>query len=175
LVWCALFWDRLSRNGTGVPLREGVNAAPGGSKEGIWRICRSGTVFALDPLRFLNHFPRERVNKGLTGVLFNLLIVGYIACAGFVASGVLGSLYQLITKQPPKFAFDGEGLLSFLAGLFLCIFAGPFIIMRNAIRGRRIEKRPLGWLVASSTIAGMWSMCSGVMVINVALIMVGYT
>jgi hypothetical protein len=108
-------------------------------------------------------------------VLFDFLIVGYIACAGFVAAGVLGSLYQLITQQPPRFAFDGEGLLPFLAGLFLCVFAGPFIIMRNAIRGRRIEKRPLGWLVASSTIAGMWSMCSGVMVINVALIMIGFS
>jgi hypothetical protein len=106
-------------------------------------------------------------------VLFDLLLVGYIACAGFVAAGVLGSLYQLITREPPRFSFAGENLPRFLAGLFLCVFAGPFIIMRNAIRGRRIEKRPLGWLVASSTIAGMWSMCSGVMVMNVALIIVG--
>lgn len=141
---------------------------------GFSPICLSGTVFALDPLGILNHFPRERVNKGLTGVLFNLLIVGYIACAGFVAAGVLGSLYQLVTHEPPKFSLAGEGLLAFLAGIFLCVFAGPFIIMRNAIRGRRIEKRPLGWLVASSTIAGMWSMCSGVMVMNVALVIVGY-
>jgi len=107
-------------------------------------------------------------------VIFDLLIVGYIASAGFVAAGVLGSLYQLVTQEPPKFSLAGEGLLPFLAGIFLCVFAGPFIIMRNAIRGRRIEKRPLGWLVASSTIAGMWSMCSGVMVMNVALILVGY-
>ena len=107
-------------------------------------------------------------------MLFDVLIVGYIACAGFVAAGVLGSLYQLITKQPPRFNFAGETLMAFLAGLFLCIFAGPFIIMRNAIRGRRIENRPLGWLLASSTIAGMWSMCSGVMVINVALLVIGF-
>lgn len=106
-------------------------------------------------------------------MLFDLLLVGYIACAGFVAAGVLGSLYQLITREPPRFGFAGEHLPGFLAGLFLCVFAGPFIIMRNAIRGRRIEKRPLGWLVASSTIAGMWSMCSGIMVMNVALILVG--
>lgn len=135
-------------------------------------ICLSGTPFALDPLEILNHFPGEGVNKGLTGVFFDVLIVGYIACAGFVAAGVLGSLYQLITKQPPRFNFGGESLMEFLAGLFLCVFAGPFIIMRNAIRGRRIENRPLGWLVASSTIAGMWSMCSGIMVINVALLVV---
>jgi hypothetical protein len=107
-------------------------------------------------------------------VLFDILIVGYIACAGFVAAGVLGSLYQLITHQPPKFGFDGDTVLAFVAELLVCVFAGPFIIMRNAIRGRRIEGRPLGWLVASSTIAGMWSMVSGVMVINVALLMVGF-
>ncbi|CTQ51722.1 hypothetical protein LP7551_00235 [Roseibium album] len=138
-------------------------------------ICLSGTVFALDPLGILNHFPSEGVNKGLTGVLFDLLLVGYIACAGFVAAGVLGSLYQLVTKQPPRFNFTGESLMGFLAGMFLCVFAGPFIIMRNAIRGRRIENRPLGWLVASSTIAGMWSVCSGVMVMNVALLVIGFS
>jgi len=108
-------------------------------------------------------------------VLFDLLLIGYIACAGFVAAGVLGSLYQLITREPPRFNFAGESVMAFLTGVLMCVFAGPFIIMRNAIRGRRIENRPLGWLVASSTIAGMWSMCSGVMVMNVALILVGYS
>ncbi len=107
-------------------------------------------------------------------MLFKLLLAGYIACSGFVAAGVLGSLYQLITKEPPKFNFGGETIMAFMAGLFMCIFAGPFIIMRNAIRGRRLENRPLGWLVASSTIAGMWSMCSGLFVMNVALVLVGY-
>lgn len=107
--------------------------------------------------------------------MFDLLLVGYIACAGFVAAGVLGSLYQLITREPPRFTFAGENLSGVVTGVVLCVFAGPFIIMRNAIRGRRLENRPLGWLVASSTIAGMWSMCSGVMVMNVALVLVGFS
>ncbi|MEP2704617.1 MAG: hypothetical protein ABJN98_06090 [Roseibium sp.] len=106
--------------------------------------------------------------------MFDLLIVGYIACAGFVSAGLLGSLYQLVTSQPPKFNFAGETVVSFLTGILMCIFAGPFIIMRNAIRGRRIENRPLGWLVASSTIAGMWSMCSGLMVMHFALVVTGF-
>ncbi len=107
-------------------------------------------------------------------VVFDLLLVGYIASAGFVAAGLLGSLYQLVTSQPLRFTFASENLLIFLRDMFLCVFAGPFIIMRNAIRGRRIEKRPLGWLLASSTIAGMWSMCSGILVMNMALILGGY-
>lgn len=108
-------------------------------------------------------------------MLFDLLRVGYVASAGFVAAGVLGSLFQLLTREPPRFNFGGETLMRFLTDMLMCIFAGPFIIMRNAIRGRRIEKRPLGWLVASSTIAGMWSMCSGMLVMNVALILAGYS
>lgn len=107
-------------------------------------------------------------------MLFDLLIVGYIACAGFVSAGVLGSFYQLITSEPLKFYIASEGLVIFLVAILLRVFAGPFIIMRNAIRGRRIEKRPIGWLVASSTIAGMWSMCSGILVLNVVLVVVGY-
>nr|WP_282449468.1 hypothetical protein [Roseibium sp. CAU 1639] len=81
----------------------------------------------------------------------------------------------MIMREPPKFNFSSEGLIAFLVAIFLCVFAGPFIIMRNAIRGRLIEKRPLGWLVASSTIAGMWSMCSGILVMNVAMVLVGYS
>ncbi|MGV2976625.1 MAG: DUF6949 family protein [Labrenzia sp.] len=131
-------------------------------------------MFALDRLQFLHHFLSEEVNGRLTGAMSDLLIVGYIACAGFVAAGLLGSLYQLVTNQPPKFNFPESTALGFVAGVIVCVFAGPFIIMRNAIRGRRIENRPLGWLVASSTIAGMWSMCSGLMVMNVALIVAGY-
>lgn len=106
--------------------------------------------------------------------MLDLLIVGYIACAGFVAAGLLGSLYQLVTNQPPKFNFAGETVIGLITGVVICVFAGPFIIMRNAIRGRRIENRPVGWLVASSTIAGMWSMCSGLVVMNVVLIVAGY-
>ena len=42
--------------------------------------------------------------------------------------------------------------------------------MRHAIRGRRIEKRPIGWLVASSTIAGMWSLFSGILILNLIFV-----
>ncbi|WP_040617104.1 hypothetical protein [Roseibium sp. TrichSKD4] len=101
--------------------------------------------------------------------MFELILAVYIACAGFVAAGVLGSLYQLLTKEPPRFNFSIESLTGIVSGIFMVLFAGPFIIMRNAIRGRRIENRPLGWLVASSTIAGMWSLCSGLLVVQVAL------
>ena len=102
-------------------------------------------------------------------MFFELIVAAYIGCAGFVAAGVIGSLYQLVTNQPPRFGLSLESFFGAFGSFILCLFAGPFIIMRNAIRGRRIEGRPIGWLVASSTIAGMWSICSGVVVMQFVL------
>ncbi|WP_349357430.1 DUF6949 family protein [Stappia sp.] len=100
--------------------------------------------------------------------MIDLAIAAYIGAAGFVMAGILGSFYQLVTGEPLRFSISLETWLKGVATGFLCVFAGPFIIMRNAIRGHRIEHRPLGWLVASSTIAGMWSICSGVFVLQLA-------
>lgn len=102
-------------------------------------------------------------------MLFELVVALYVGSAGFVAAGLLGSLYQLVTDRPPHFNIDVGNILAAILGVSLCMFAGPFIIMRNAIRGRRLEGRPIGWLVASSTIAGMWSLCSGLVVMHLAL------
>ncbi|WP_148259272.1 DUF6949 family protein [Polymorphum gilvum] len=104
---------------------------------------------------------------------FELILAIYMGCAGFVAAGVIGSLYQLVTNTPPRFQIQVESLLGTLASFVMCVFAGPFIIMRNAIRGRRIEGRPIGWLLASSTIAGMWSVCSGLLMIQFAIGLAG--
>jgi hypothetical protein len=103
-------------------------------------------------------------------MLYQLLLALYAVASGFVAAGVLASFYQLVTNSPPAFLMDSEGLLANLAALIVCVFAGPFIIMRNAIRGRIIERRPVGWLAASMAIAAGWSLCSGIVVIEFALV-----
>jgi len=100
---------------------------------------------------------------------FQLALAAYAAAAGFVASGFIGSLYQLLTDKPPKFSVEADSVLAGVSSTFVCIFAGPFIIMRQAIRGRIIEDRPLGWLAASAVIAAGWSLCSGIIVIEFAL------
>ena len=100
---------------------------------------------------------------------FQLALVAYAVAAGFVSSGFIGSLYQLLTDKPPKFSVEADSVLKGVSSTFVCIFAGPFIIMRQAIRGRLLEKRPLGWLAASAAIATGWSLCSGIIVIEFAL------
>jgi hypothetical protein len=41
------------------------------------------------------------------------------------------------------------------------VFAAPFIIMRNTIRGRRIEQRRFEFVMLATMLAGLWSMMSG--------------
>lgn len=102
-------------------------------------------------------------------MLFELLIAVYAVAAGFVAAGTLASFYQLVTDHPPGFSMQADGIAANLTAVFLCVFAGPFILMRNAVRGRLNEQRPVGWLAASAAIAAGWSLCSGIVVIEFAL------
>ena len=104
-------------------------------------------------------------------MMYELAIAAYATACGFSAAGILSSLYTLITDRPARFGVELETIWQGIVGVLLCAFAGPFIIMRNAIRGRRIEQRPVGWLVASTAIATGWSLCSGIVVVHFALAM----
>ena len=49
---------------------------------------------------------------------------------------------------------------TFAAVPFL-VFAAPFIIMRNTLRGMRLESRRVEFVAMATVIAGFWSMMSG--------------
>ncbi|WP_433960345.1 DUF6949 family protein, partial [Bradyrhizobium guangdongense] len=49
---------------------------------------------------------------------------------------------------------------TFAAVPFL-VFAAPFIIMRNTLRGMRVESRRAEFVMMATLIAGFWSMMSG--------------
>jgi hypothetical protein len=86
---------------------------------------------------------------------FSLLI-------GFSLAGALVSGYQALAERPPGFGLLQEGITPqrFAAVPFL-VFAAPFIIMRNTLRGARIERRRFEFVMLATVIAGFWSMMSG--------------
>ena len=79
------------------------------------------------------------------------------------------SFYQLVTSTQCRFEMEDEGVLKGVMTIILWMFTGPVILMRNALRGRRIERRNIGWLMASTVIAASWSFCSGLLVLYVFL------
>jgi hypothetical protein len=86
----------------------------------------------------------------------------FALCIGFALAGALTSGYQALAQQPAGFGLLQQGVVpkSFAAVPFL-VFAAPFIIMRNTLRGARIERRRAEFVMMATVIAGFWSMMSG--------------
>ena len=87
-------------------------------------------------------------------------------CIGFALAGALASGYQALVKRPAGFGLLQEGVApkAFAAVPFL-VFAAPFIIMRNTLRGARIERRRFQFVMMATMLAGFWSMMSGTFVL----------
>jgi uncharacterized protein DUF6949 len=85
---------------------------------------------------------------------------------GFAIAGLIATGYQLVTSRPASFRLlqRGPHPSTFAAVPFL-VFAAPFIIMRNTIRGRRIEGRGFSMVMVATIIAGCWSLMSGTVVV----------
>jgi hypothetical protein len=81
---------------------------------------------------------------------------------GFALAGALVSAYQAYARRPAGFGLLAQGATpgAFAAVPFL-VFAAPFIIMRNTVRGRRIERRRFEFVMLATILAGFWSMMSG--------------
>lgn len=94
------------------------------------------------------------------------LIYIYLVLIGLAAGGVAVSGYRLATDKQASFQARPETTFGALGQVLVLIFGGPLVLMRNAIRGRLIESRPLGFLAASTVIASMWCFFSGVFLVN---------
>ena len=83
-------------------------------------------------------------------------------CIGFALAGALANGYQLMLRRPPGFGLLQEGAApkAFAAVPFL-VFAAPFIIMRNTLRGARIERRRFQFVMMATILSGFWSLMSG--------------
>lgn len=103
------------------------------------------------------------------------LLFTYAAACGFVVAALLATGYQLVANRPARFEMVRDmpevSLFGAVWRAVLIIWAAPYIIMRNAVRGRLVERRPLGWLFASFFIACVWSGCAGIMVLSFAVVM----
>lgn len=83
-------------------------------------------------------------------------------CIGFALAGALVNGYQAVAQRPAGFGLlqDGVAPKTFAAVPFL-VFAAPFIIMRNTLRGMSVESRRVEFVMMATVIAGFWSMMSG--------------
>jgi Family of unknown function (DUF6949) len=92
-------------------------------------------------------------------LLFSLAI-------GFAVAGMCASGYRLFSAHFPSFRLLEVGPVpARFAAIPLLMFSAPFIIMRNTLRGRRLEGRRTEIVMVATVIAGLWSLMSGTVVV----------
>lgn len=85
---------------------------------------------------------------------------------GFAVAGLCASGYSLFSAHFPSFRLLEVGpMAARFAAIPLLLFAAPFIIMRNTLRGRRLEGRRTQVVMVATIIAGLWSLMSGTVVV----------
>lgn len=94
---------------------------------------------------------------------FETLLFG-IAVAGLVATG-----FEVATARRASFSLLEAGGARAVASVPLVILSAPFIILRNTLRARRFERRPVGFVALATIIACLWALACG----RVLLAMVG--
>ena len=86
---------------------------------------------------------------------------------GFAFAGVLASGFELIARRPLGFSSLQTGDLGAVASVPFLVFSAPLIILRNTIRGRRLDRRPIRYVMIATVIACVWSMMCGRLVLDV--------
>ncbi len=85
---------------------------------------------------------------------------------GFACAGLIVSAFEALTQRRASFNLLEQGGIAAAASVPLVVFSAPFIILRNTIRGRRFERRPIGFVWAATVIACLWSMLCGRVLLN---------
>lgn len=95
-----------------------------------------------------------------------LLFITMTIATGYVIAGLLTSFYQVIFRRPASLVKVPGGVIGRFIQALMIAFGTPVIIVRNAVRGRIIEQRPVGFVVATTIIASFWSYASGLLVLR---------
>jgi hypothetical protein len=96
-------------------------------------------------------------------------LVLYCAAVGFVAAGIAASFYKMMTSEPARFRLLGQGWLAALSTFLFCAVTGPAIIVDLVLRSRVAERRAVGTVLVGLGVAAVWSVCSGLLVLELVL------
>jgi hypothetical protein len=92
---------------------------------------------------------------------------------GFAFAGLLASGFEFLTDRRASFGLLQGGGAGAVACVPVLVFGAPFIILRNTVRGRRQEQRPMHFVMLATIIACGWSLLSGRVVLDVAHLVIG--
>ncbi|HRE21635.1 MAG TPA: hypothetical protein PKW21_11465 [Rhabdaerophilum sp.] len=85
---------------------------------------------------------------------------------GFALAGFVSALYSALRARPASFSLLMAGGPGLVATIPLLAVTGPAIIMRNTLRGRKFERRPIHFVTLATIIASFWAIALGYQVMK---------
>ena len=85
---------------------------------------------------------------------------------GLAFAGLLASTFELFSSKRADFTLLQGGGIAAVASVPVIVFSAPFLILRNTVRGRRIEGRPLVFVMLAGMIAALWILAWGRVVLG---------
>ena len=85
---------------------------------------------------------------------------------GFAFAGLMASAFELFTERRADFKLLQAGGFTAVASVPVVVFSAPFLILRNLMQGRRSDGRPFSVLMLAGLTAGIWSLVSGRVVLD---------
>ena len=92
---------------------------------------------------------------------------------GLAFAGLLASTFELFTTRRASFRLLQTGDIRALASVPVVVFSAPFIILRNTIAGRKVEKRRFFFVMAATIVACGWGMLCGRLMLDFVASAVG--
>jgi hypothetical protein len=90
----------------------------------------------------------------------------FAVAIGFAVAGLCASGCSLVGMHLPNLRMLEVGPMpGRLAAVPLLMFSAPYLIMRNTLRGRELERRRGEAVMIATAIAGLWSLMSGTVVV----------
>src|SRR5580704_15142881 len=96
-----------------------------------------------------------RMSAALPAISPDTIESFFALALGFAVAGLCASGYRLASRHVPSFRMLEAGpLTARFAAIPLLMCSAPYIIMRNTLRGRRIEQRRIEAVMVATVIAG---------------------
>lgn len=95
------------------------------------------------------------------------LLLLLIIASGFVASGLIASLYRFLSGKA-EYAPAPTTEAGRLAAVGLTIFTGPAVLTFNALKADPAEQ-PRAYLIVAFSVAALWSYVLGLFIVSLAI------
>lgn len=93
-------------------------------------------------------------------------LIFFIIAIGFVSAALLSNLVQLKTDDPNDFYLPVNNGPRMVLVFIICMFSGPYLVIRNAIVFANNFGMPPYVLGCCFGVSILWSLCSGILIVQ---------